>query len=84
MEIKEIDGIWRPRASIKRWWRADWKGFFQEFLNIDGVDRSCLPSLMGWRQKLLDTFETEGMRPILDRAVKMLNRKTKCNRRMTL
>ena len=84
MEVKKINGTWRPRASFKRWWRADWRGFFEELLNIDGVDRDCLPSLLGWRQKLLDTFETGDMRPVLDRAVKMLSRKTAGKRRMTL
>ena len=67
IEIKKVQGKWMPKNNIKRWWKGDWKDFFEEFLNIDGVDRDCMPSLMGWRQKLLDTFESENMSPELTR-----------------
>ena len=84
IEIKKVQGKWLPRTNIKRWWKGDWKGFFEEFLNIDAVHRDCMPSLMGWRQKLLDTFESENMSPDLNRVRELLIRKTTSNRRRTL
>ena len=84
MEVRKTKARWMPRGNFKRWWSADWKGFFEDFLNIDGVDRDCLPSLTDWRQKLLVTFETENMRPRLDRARQVLSRKTSGDRRRTL
>ena len=60
------------------------EGYFEDFLNIDGVDRDCLPYPTDWRQKLLVTFETENMRPRLDRARQVLSRKTSGDRRRTL
>ena len=84
IEIKKVQGKWMPKTNIKRWWKGDWKGFFDEFLNIDGVDRDCMPSLMVWRQKMLDTFESENMSPDLSRVRELLIRKSTSNRRRTL
>ena len=83
IEIKKVQGRWMPKNNIKRWWKGDWKVFFEEFLNIDGVDRDCMPSLMGWRQKLLDTFESENMSPDLTRVRELLIRKSTSSRRRT-
>jgi len=84
MEIKKTNGKWMPKGSFKRWWKADWKTFFETFLNIDGVDLGCMPSLMEWRQNLLGLFEAENMSPLVDSARLLLARKSSGNRRRTL
>ena len=84
MEVKKTNGRWMPKGNFKRWWRFDWKAFFEAFINIDAVDRDCLPSLMGWRQKLLEFFETERMDEQIDKARLMLSKKITGNRRRTL
>jgi len=85
MEVSKVRGRWAPRGSYKRWWKTDfWKNFFDEFLNLQGADKKCLPSLIGWRQQFLDLFEREKMSAGLLKAKDILERKCAARRRRTL
>jgi len=85
MEVSKVRGRWAPRGSYKRWWKTDfWKKFFDEFLNLQGADKKCLPSLIGWRQQFSDLFEREKMSAGLNKARDILERKCAARRRRTL
>jgi len=85
MEVSKMRGRWAPRGSYKRWWKTDfWKKFFDEFLNLQGADKKCLPSLTGWRQEFLDLFQKEDMSAGLVKARGVLERKCLARRRRTL
>jgi len=85
MEVVKVRGRWAPRGSYKRWWKTDfWKRFFDEFLNLQGADKKCLPSLLSWRKEFLDLFQSENMSPGLLKAREVLERKCSARRRRTL
>jgi len=85
MEISKVRGRWVPKGTFKRWWKTEiWKRFFDEFLNLSGIDKSCLPSLIGWRQEFLNLFERENMTRSLTKARDLLQRKCNLQRRRTL
>jgi len=85
MEVTKVKGRWAPRGSYKRWWKTDfWKKFFDEFLNLRGADKKCLPSLLSWRKEFLDLFQKEGMSAGLVKARGILERKCLARRRRTL
>ena len=85
MEVSKVRGRWAPRGTFKRWWKADfWKRFFDEFLNLQGADKKCLPSLIGWRREFLELFQRENMSPGLVKAREVLERKCAGRRRRTL
>jgi len=85
IDIKKSSGKWMLKASLKRWWSTDfWKEFFEEFLNLDGLDRKCLPSLLIWREKFLDLYEKQNMKTSLEKARNVLISKSKSNRRRTM
>ena len=85
IDIKKSGGRWMLKTSLKRWWSTDfWREFFDEFLNLDGLDRRCLPSLMIWREKFLDLYQKDNMRTGLEKARNVLMRKSKSNRRRTM
>jgi len=82
---KDRNGSWGLKSPLKRWWKVDfWKSFFDEFLNINVMDRDCLPSLTSWRGRFLDLFERENMAVGLEKAKSLLARKVVRNRRRTL
>ena len=85
IDIKKSGGRWMLKTSLKRWWSTDfWREFFDEFLNLDGLDRRWLPSLMIWREKFLDLYQKDNMRTGLEKARNVLMRKSKSNRRRTM
>jgi len=77
IQIKKVGERWELKNSLKRWWKVEfWKSFFDAFLNIDKIDRDCLPSLISWRQEFLDLFERENMEVGIEKARSILIRKT--------
>lgn len=85
IEVKKSSGRWTVRNSFKRWWQVDfWKQFFDEFLNLDAMDKDCLPSLTSWRQKFLDLYSQENMKHGLEKARSIMLRKVTSNRRRTM
>jgi len=60
--IVKIGGRWGIKgAAYKRWWQVEWKQFFDDFLNVKGAGKECLPSLVEWRNKLLAVFKEKNM-----------------------
>jgi len=85
MEVTKVRGRWAPRGTFKRWWKTEfWKSFFDEFLNLQGADKKCLPSLISWRRKFLELFQRENMSAGLVKAREVLERKCVGRRRRTL
>jgi len=85
MEVTKVRGRWVPKGTYKRWWKVDfWKRFFDEFLNIKGADKECLPSLLSWRREFVDIFHRENMASGLNKAREVLERKCLVNRRRTM
>ena len=40
MEVVKVGDRWEVKGSYKRWWQVDlWKEFFNEFLNIKGLEK---------------------------------------------
>ena len=77
IQIKKVNERWELKNSLKRWWKIDlWKSFFDAFLNLDKLDRDCLPSLTSWRQKFRDVFESENMEVGIEKSRVILSRKT--------
>ena len=58
--------------------------FFDTFLNLEGADKTCLPSLTEWRRKFLDVFHENNMVDELDKLENILDRKINRKRRRTL
>ena len=82
---KDRSGLWGLKSNLKRWWKVDfWKSFFDEFLNINVMDRDCLPSLISWRRRFLDLYKRENMQVGLEKAKSLLRRKVVTNRRRTM
>ena len=82
---KDRSGLWGLKGNLKRWWKVDfWKSFFDEFLNINVMDRDCLPSLISWRRRFLDLYKRENMQVGLEKARSLLRRKVVTNRRRTM
>jgi len=86
MDVSRVrGGRWAPRGTYKRWWKTDfWKRFFDEFLNLQGADKTCLPSLISWRKEFLQLFQDENMSGGLEKARDVLERKCAAKRRRTL
>jgi len=85
IEISKVRGRWTPKGTFKRWWHVDfWKEFFDEFLNLRGADKKCLPSLMVWRGKFLELFAQRNMSLGLEKARELLNRRSVGRRRQTM
>ena len=77
IQIKKVAERWELKNSLKRWWKVEfWKRFFNAFLNIDKIDKDCLPSLTSWRQEFLDLYERENMESGVEKACSILIRKT--------
>eukprot|EP00092_Neocalanus_flemingeri_P040425 GFUD01044026.1.p1 GENE.GFUD01044026.1~~GFUD01044026.1.p1 ORF type:complete len:538 (+),score=136.95 GFUD01044026.1:76-1689(+) len=85
MDVIKVRGRWAPRGTYKRGWKIDfWKRFFDEFLNLQGAEKKCLPSLLGWRKEFLELFQRENMSVGLAKARDVLERKCVARRRRTL
>ena len=85
IEIKKTNGRWTVKNSFKRWWRVEfWRTFFDEFLNLEAMDKDCLPSLIDWRQRFLDLYEQENMKSGVDKARNIFMKKVSSSRRRTL
>ena len=47
MEVVKVGERWEVKGSYKRWWQVDmWKQFFNEFLNIKGLEKVCIHHLL--------------------------------------
>eukprot|EP00090_Calanus_glacialis_P045458 TRINITY_DN8444_c0_g1_i3.p1 TRINITY_DN8444_c0_g1~~TRINITY_DN8444_c0_g1_i3.p1 ORF type:complete len:1504 (-),score=632.87 TRINITY_DN8444_c0_g1_i3:217-4728(-) len=47
MEVVKVGERWEVKGSYKRWWQVDmWKQFFNEFLNIKGLEKVCSIKLL--------------------------------------
>lgn len=69
IEVGTVKNRWVVKGSFKRWWQVKlWEQFFDDMLNPKGEEKDCLPSLLVWRQRLLDLFEIEDLREGLDKA----------------
>jgi len=85
MEVFQSRGRWAPMGSYKRWWKVGlWKKFFDEFLNLEGMELGRLPSMQEWRKQFLDLFREEKMSESYNRAKHILLKTNVSNRRRTL
>ena len=61
-----------------------WKKFFDEFLNLEGMELGRLPSMQDWRKQFLDLFREEKMSESYNRAKHILLKTNVSNRRRTM
>jgi len=70
IEVSTSKNRWVVKGTFKRWWQVKmWTQFFDDMLNPKGEEKECLPSLLKWRQRLLNLFtESDELRIGLTRA----------------
>jgi len=70
IEVSTAKNRWVVKGTFKRWWQVKmWNQFFDDMLNPKGEEKECLPSLLKWRQRLLNTItESDDLRIGLTRA----------------
>eukprot|EP00092_Neocalanus_flemingeri_P012175 GFUD01013128.1.p1 GENE.GFUD01013128.1~~GFUD01013128.1.p1 ORF type:complete len:557 (-),score=130.19 GFUD01013128.1:1382-3013(-) len=70
IEVSTAKNRWVVKGQFKRWWQVKmWTQFFDDMLNPKGEEKECLPSLLKWRQRLLNLFtESDELRIGLTRA----------------
>jgi len=70
IEVTTSKNRWVVKGTFKRWWQVKmWNQFFDDMLNPKGEEKECLPSLLKWRQRLLNLFtESDELRIGLTRA----------------
>jgi len=68
IDVVKVGDKWEVKGSYKRWWQMDlWKQFFNEFLNIKGLEKEHLPKLSEWRVKFQQVFFEKNMAKPLQR-----------------
>jgi len=66
MEVVKVGDRWEVKGSYKRWWQVDlWKEFFNEFLNIKGLEKGHFPNIEEWRTKFQKVFFEKKMAKLL-------------------
>jgi len=69
LDVVKVGETWEAKGSYKRWWQADlWKQFFNEFLNIKGLEKEHFPSIPEWRAKFQQVFFEKNMAKLLEKA----------------
>jgi len=70
IEVTTAKNRWVVKGTFRRWWQVKmWAEFFDDMLNPKGEEKECLPSLLKWRQRLLNLFtESDELRIGLTRA----------------